>query len=111
MGVGTDYYHRGRINLRREGKGKRRGGGRTAQEAGKRNCSHDSRTNASLGVGEGKGKEWRTKKNGAAAGGTKKGTQKTTFVWAVAFDVCQRCNLAGHLITIGHIVKSVREAE
>ena len=64
--VGTDYYHRGRINLRREGE--REEGTESGEEEEEEEELQLRLTNASLGVGEGTGKEWRTKNYGAVAG-------------------------------------------
>ena len=47
--VGTDYYHRGRINLRREGE--REEGTESAEEEEEEEELQSRLTNASLGVG------------------------------------------------------------
>ena len=70
--VGTDYYHRGRIDLRRkgeQGRGEGKGGKGTGsgEEGKRRNCSHDSQTQVKESEGRNR-EECSTKNNGFAAG-------------------------------------------
>ena len=80
--VGTDYYHRGRRGGSTSGGKRQEGREEEGREAGKRkgNCSHDSRTNASLGVGEGRSGEPRIM---ALRQARRKESTPRTFVWVV----------------------------